>query len=193
MKDPCIRQLLRETRLAKYISDPQSRIVEEMELPAASARIDMAVINGHLHGYEIKSASDTLNRLPGQIEAYTKVFDYISVVTEGKYYNKILEIVPSWIGVYLCYNKNGQNNIKVIRSPKLNKSKEPFFLAYLLWKDELLALLKEKGIPHRKKDRNWLLAEAVASKINTPELSKIVRGILKQRSNWKEPLQETLQ
>ena len=191
MKDPCIRQLLRETRLAKYISDPKSKIVEEMELPAASARIDMAVINGHLHGYEIKSASDTLNRLPGQIEAYTKVFDYVSVVTEGKYYNKILENVPSWVGVYLCYNKSGQNHIKVIRSPRLNRNQDPFFLEYLLWKDDLLDLLNEKGIPHRKKDRNWLLAEAVASHIKTPELSKIVRGILKKRANWKEVLQDT--
>src|SRR5690606_8431363 len=117
MKDPCIRQLLRETELSHYLNDADSKVVEELELPVAGARIDMAVINGSLHGFEIKSASDTLQRLPGQIEAYTKVFDYLSIVTEVKYENKILDFVPSWIGIYVCQDKKGIKSISRVREP----------------------------------------------------------------------------
>lgn len=190
MKDPCIRQLLKSTELSKYISDNSSKVVEEMNIPAAKARIDMAVINGHLHGFEIKSASDTLQRLPNQIEAYTKVFDYLSIVTEEKYHERILKIVPEWIGIHVCSEKKGKQKIKTVRVATLNTQKEGFYLAKLLWREELISVLSDRKIKFKKSDRNWLLCEALANNINTPELSDIVRGILKKRTDWKANTKE---
>ncbi|HEY9261178.1 sce7726 family protein [Chitinophaga sp.] len=185
MKDPCIRKLLRTTQLSHFLEDPNSKVVEEFTLPVAKARIDVAVINGSIHGYEIKSASDTLQRLPSQIEAYTKVFDYLSVVTENKYYEKIVACVPSWVGIIVCDDKNGIKSIKQLRKPRLNKRTEGFFIAKLLWRDELIDSLIEHKIPFRKKDRNWLLCEALSSHLDSNAISFIVREKLKTRGDWK--------
>lgn len=185
MKDTCIRQILRETELLHFFEDLDSKVVEELSLPVAKARIDMAVINGALHGYEIKSASDTLQRLPAQIEAYTKVFDYLSIVTESKYEVKILNCIPEWMGVFLCEEKGGVKSILQLRAPILNNNKESFYLAKLLWRDELLECLAENNIPFRKKDRNWLLCEALSSNLDIENISKIVRTKLKLRTDWK--------
>ncbi|MES2486016.1 MAG: sce7726 family protein [Bacteroidota bacterium] len=185
MKDPCIRQLLRDTELAVFLNDEHSKVVEELNLPVAKARIDMAVINGSLHGFEIKSASDTLKRLPSQIEAYSKVFDYLSIVTEGKYYDKILLTIPEWVGVIVCSDDKGILAVNKIRQPKFNIYKECFYVAKLLWRDELIQILTERNIKFRKKDRNWILCEILASELDIETLSKIVRSKLKERDNWK--------
>lgn len=185
MKDPCIRDLLSETELHYFLNDQNSRVVHELNLPVAKARIDIAVINGSLHGYEIKSASDTLKRLPSQIEAYTKVFDYLSIVTESKYYETILKLTPKWIGVLVCDEKKGLKTIKQVRKPKLNKNKESFFLGKLLWREELIDVLNEYQISFRKKDRNWILCETLAENLDLNTISFIVRDKLKQRVNWK--------
>lgn len=185
MKDPCIRKLIKDKQLFSFLSDSTSKVVEEFSLPVAKARIDIAVINGSLHGYEIKSASDTLQRLPSQIEAYTKVFDYLSIVTENKYHERIVESIPSWIGIIVCNDKNGIQTIKQIRKPKLNKNKEGVFIAKLLWREELIDILNAHRIPYRKKDRNWLLCETLSSNLDIKTLSSIVREKLKGRIDWR--------
>ncbi|PQJ10132.1 hypothetical protein CJD36_015660 [Flavipsychrobacter stenotrophus] len=185
MKDPHIRQILQRTELSKYINDPHSKVVHEMKLPVASARIDMAVINGSLHAYEIKSASDSLQRLPNQIAAYSLVFDYLTVVTEEKYIEKIIALVPDWVGVAVCSDTVGEEEFKEIKSPLLNKNKKAFYLAKLLWNDELIKILTEQNIPFGKRDRNWLLCESLASGLDIATLSDVVRKTLKERQHWK--------
>ena len=181
MRDFDIRTLLKNTKLLKYTTDGESKVVDEMRLPAAYARIDLAVINGHFHGFEIKSAVDTLQRLPGQIEAYTKVFDYLYVVTEDKHCNKVMEALPDWVGVYLCQEKKGCSYIKQVRKAKKNKAKDGFYIAKLLWRNELVDILEEYQIPFKKKERNWILCETLSSSFDVEALSKIVREKLKVR------------
>jgi hypothetical protein len=185
MKDPAIRRLIKATELQRFYDDADSIIVDELSLPVAKARIDIAVINGAFHGFEIKSASDNLQRLPSQIDGYSKVFDYLSVVTEGKYCDRIADLVPSWVGITVCTDaRDGDATIR-IREPKLNKSKQGFYIAKLLWRNEILDCLDEFEIPFRKKDRNWLLCEALASNLSLHAISSVVRQKLKQRSEWK--------
>src|SRR4051812_8660839 len=133
MKDPNIREILKQTELLKYATDPHSKVVEELKLPVAKAIVDIAVINGHFHGYEIKSASDTLQRLPSQLIAYSKVFDYLTVVTEVKYHERILDIIPDWVGLSVCSDKAGQKPITIIKKAKRNYNREGFYIAKLLW------------------------------------------------------------
>lgn len=185
MRDFDIRSHLKDSILKKYYSDSHSRVVEEFTLPIAKARIDMAVINGHLHGFEIKSASDTLQRLPSQLIAYAKVFDYLTVVTEDKYKDKVLNILPDWVGVSICYERDGVPAIKKIKKGLLNNNKETFYLAKLLWREELIQILNEHKISFRSKDRNWILAEQVSLNFNSKKLSILVREKLKCRTNWK--------
>lgn len=183
MNDPGIRELLKLTELLHFIEDPHSRVVEELSLPVAQARIDIAVVNGAFHGYEIKSASDNLKRLSSQIDAYSKVFDFISVVTEEKYSRHIIEDLPKWIGVYLCDEES--NSIKQVRKPKQNRLRQGFFIAKLLWKEELIDCMTKLNIPFRKTDRNWLLCESLSNNLSLDDLSALVREKLKCRENWR--------
>lgn len=185
MNDPNIREILNRTALASYIADSNSRVVEELKLPVATARIDIAVVNGHLHGYEIKSSQDTLQRLPNQLVAYTKVFDYLTVVTELKYHLKVIDILPSWVGVSICSNKPDTAEYEIIRTAKLNTNQEGFFIAKLLWYSELIEILVEQKIPFKKQTRCWLLCETLAANIDTKTLSDLVRDKLKKRKDWK--------
>lgn len=188
MRDCDIRQLLRKTELSIYENDNESKVVEELNLWATGSRIDIAVINGHFHGYEIKSAVDTLQRLPHQIDGYSKVFDYLSVVIESKHYGKVYDLLPKWVGIYVCSGKVENAILNEIRKPRLNDAINGFYIAKLLWRDELISVLTENEIIFRKSDRNWLLCETIAANIEISLLSSQVREKLKLRKNWK-PLQ----
>ena len=63
--------MLRNRHLRQHIAREDVLIIDELGLAHAQSRIDLAVFNGHLHGYEIKSAGDTLERLPRQLSFYT--------------------------------------------------------------------------------------------------------------------------
>jgi hypothetical protein len=182
MKDPDIRAVLRKTELRKYLSDPHSKVVEELRLSPASAQIDIAIINGAFHAYEIKSASDTLNRLPNQVECYSKIFDYITVVTEEKYKDKVLRLTPAWVGVSICLN----NKLYRVRTAKRNRSTNGFYITQLLWRDELRLMLLKYNIKFKSYHRNWILSELLAANVNVKKLSESVREQLKCRANWKE-------
>lgn len=47
----------------------------ELGVCAGRRRVDVAAINGHLDGWEIKSDADTLRRLPDQVAAFSRVWE----------------------------------------------------------------------------------------------------------------------
>ncbi|MCC6182186.1 MAG: sce7726 family protein [Bacteroidia bacterium] len=184
MKDFEIRRILRESALFEYLNDADSKVVEEFDLPVAGARIDVAVFNGALHGYEIKSASDTLLRLPNQIIAYSYIFDYLTIVTEDKHYGKVKAIIPEWVSIAICSN-NREYKFFVKHEGRQNPNKNGFYIAQLLWRSELIELLMEQGLCFKKKLRNWALCEIAALNIEPNKLSQLVKDKIKKRDNWR--------
>jgi hypothetical protein len=67
-----------------------------MGIWSGSVRIDVAVINGELTGYELKSDRDTLERLPLQAELYSRVFDRLILVVGKRHAKKAIEHIPEW-------------------------------------------------------------------------------------------------
>lgn len=184
MKDYQIRKIVRETELLTYIEDNNSKIIEEMDLSVAGARIDIAVLNGAFHGYEIKSASDNLDRLPHQIVAYSYIFDYLTIVTEEEHYKKIKKITPSWVYIAICEN-DCENKITFKHKGRKNPKKDGFFIAQLLWRSELFEILNENNIFFKKKYTNWKLCKILSEKIDSEILSNIVRVKMKMREKWR--------
>ncbi|MDR6942730.1 sce7726 family protein [Mucilaginibacter pocheonensis] len=185
MRDFDIRQILKKTKLYHFSQDGSSKIIDEFSFPSTNSRIDIAVINCSLHGYEIKSSIDTLKRLPNQLIGYSKVLDYLHIVTEHKHAKHIEQILPDWVGLTICEEVNGQINFIDIQSAIKNPHKQAFHIAKLLWRDELLEVLSENQIKFRKKDRNWLLCEVIAANLEIELISDIVRNKLKKRIDWK--------
>lgn len=50
--------------------DADTLVVDELDL-CGLTRVDVAVVNGHLSGFEIKGSTDSLRRLPGQVAVYS--------------------------------------------------------------------------------------------------------------------------
>lgn len=61
-------------------------VTAELSLGSSSVRADLALwADGELIGLEIKTARDTLKRLPAQMSAYRRYFDHAVLVVEPKH------------------------------------------------------------------------------------------------------------
>src|ERR1700730_15998927 len=102
MRDFEIRGAARNTLLAPFLNDPDVLVVEELGLRHGAGRVDIAVINGELHGYELKSDQDTLKRLPQQIAIYGSVLDRVSLVVTSEHLLQAEKLVPWWWEIILA-------------------------------------------------------------------------------------------
>src|SRR5438270_1085296 len=142
MRDADVRHVLRRLLRTTYGSDANTLIVEELGLCSGSVRADMAVVNGSLKGYEIKSERDKLDRLLAQAEIYSRVFDTVTVVVADRHFKAAEALVPSWWGIDLASPLgNSDVTIEPVRDECANPDLDPSALVQLLWRNEALALL----------------------------------------------------
>lgn len=161
-------------------------LVNELGICEGSVRVDMAVVNGIIHGYEIKSEFDNLRRLPLQQELYSKAFDKVSIVISKCHCEKVFEQVPEWWGVYVVESLADSSRVKELRKPKQNPSLDPFTMVQLLWKDETLAILKKIGhVNNLSKKSRHELWELLTASVSKETLATLVREQLKTRANWR--------
>lgn len=185
MRDADVRQEVHRKLLRPFYKDGVSRVLDEVVLGLDEARIDVAVINGALHGYELKSALDTLGRLPRQVEVYGKALDYVTLVVAENHLAAAVEIIPEWWGLVRAKKVRGRIFLKQRRRPKRNGNLDSLTLARFLWRDEaaeFLASHEVKGLSRKPKHVLWkLIVDAYA----VDEISEYVRRILKARSTWR--------
>jgi hypothetical protein len=189
MRDIDIRRQLLAEMNRKYHLDSETRIVQELGLCQGIARIDIAVVNGSLHGYEIKSERDTLSRLPGQIDVYNRTLEFVTIVTAPNHADKVRGIVPDWWGVRTAIPYANGLTLKTLRRAKRNPAVVPFAMAQLLWREEALQVLEDhnlaRGIRSRPREELW---RRLASELSLADLGQIVRERLKCRSaDWRVP------
>jgi hypothetical protein len=162
------------------------RLVDEFRLPFGATRADLALVNGHLEAFEIKAGKDNLNRLPAQVEAYNKVFEYSSLVTTKKHLTKVRAAVSRHWGVIVAHADDSGVTLTQVRSAKRNARLDPEHLARLLWREELLAKLEELGRAKGLKSKPKLaLYGALAAAMPVGEVADYVRHCLKTRANWR--------
>ena len=75
-----LRATLRSRLASQHHKETDTVFIDELGVCQGSAKIDIAVVNGQLHGYEIKSDRDSLRRLSSQAVLYSKVFDRVTLV-----------------------------------------------------------------------------------------------------------------
>lgn len=186
MHDHKIREHLHKKVLYKYHQDKNSRVIDELALNHGSVRVDVAVANGILHGYEIKGEYDNLKRLPTQLELYSSIFDKVTLVVSEKHLDDAINIIPNWWGVYVAeQGKKGAVHFPIYRKGKLNRDVDLELLAKLLWKEEALNLLK--GMPGLKlsgKTRSDLYSYIV-SNFEHRQLRDYVCAVIKNRQYWR--------
>jgi hypothetical protein len=194
LNDPDIRKLLYGEFLKKdeFITDPTTVVVNELDVSFGAARIDVAVVNGKLHGFEIKSERDNLDRLPSQVELYSKTFDTLTLVISEVHLAKARKIIPKWWGIYCVKRGKFAPRIKIIRNSKKNNAVDPLNLTHFLWKSELLELLEANCINKGVKSKTrYELGKIAVDKIGSEVISHFVRNKLKNREVWRAlPLQQ---
>lgn len=183
---------IRQALLQELISEPEfnnddTYIVNELDICGGISRADIAIINGKIHGYEIKSQQDNLDRLASQIESYNQIFDTMTLVTCEKHLKNVSKLVPSWWGIYCVTGTHGKWIVKKTRQPRLNKDINKIQLAQLLWKDELIELLCTRTSITRglKSKSRYALAVLVSQNLSVDEINNFVRETLKHRQDWR--------
>lgn len=182
--DHQIRTLLHQyLKLRLGASD---RLVDELLLAFGEARADVALVNGHLEGFEIKADLDTLTRLPAQIEAYDKVFDFAWVITTSSHLDAVRAIVPRGWGLMIATVRGAQAGIRQVRQARHNTRRDASHLVRLLWRDEVLAKLEELGLSRGLKSKPKIaLFAALSQAMPVDGLADYVRTCLKARTSWR--------
>lgn len=188
MNDVEIRSAYHRIRLARHHQDSNTLVVDELGLRHGASRADIAVVNGHLVGIEIKSDADTLSRLDGQVDCYSAVFDRAVLVTTTRHSREALRSVPDWWGVVeASQGSRGAVRFRTLRRARSNPAVDPYAVAQLLWRDEAASILEGLGAPSNVlRQRRSVLYEELVTRLDRRELRRQVRETLKSRPSWRE-------
>jgi len=191
MRDIDVRAALRNQIDSYFFGELGTIRIDELGVLNGSARVDMAVVNGNLHGYEIKSATDTLDRLPSQVEAFSSVFDTVTLVVADAHMSNAIGMIPPWWGVCVATESSSGIMLRWQREPRPNPNINPVCLASLLWRDELIRVLLEKGVGGIRRKNREELHRLAAEEIPINELRELVRNALKTREQWRPDAKRT--
>jgi hypothetical protein len=187
MRELDIRLALLSSIQSTHSNEAETLILEELGLCQGVARVDLAVVNGKVHGFEIKSAQDTLTRLPTQSEVYNRALDLVTIVVDRKHLKSVKSLVPKWWGICEArQTRNGSIELREIRSPSDKPQVDLFAQAQLLWRAEALEVLVERQLDSglRTKPRH-VIWRRLADSLPPAELKEIVRTRLKHRLGWR--------
>jgi len=189
--DKTIRRALRcilDKELIRYRKQGHdAQIFEELGVQHGTARIDIAIVNGIMHGYEIKSDCDTLHRLPEQVEEFNAIFDKITLVVGKRHLYQAMHIIPDWWGVKMAKVDVAKGVFfQTIREADTNQNQKGISIARLLWRSEALAILERQneaaGVRGRPRE---FVYEKLAGVLDTDTLKKQVSSLLISREGWR--------
>jgi hypothetical protein len=189
MNDAQVREHFHRKMLRRQHAHKGTVVVNELGLDDGKCRADIAVVNGRLVGYEIKSDSDSLRRLPEQVRSYNAVFDRAFVVVGERHIEPIQKLIPDWWGVILSSKgPRGAIHFRTLRKATRNEGIDPTSLARLLWRHEVAEILRQRGLPPKVlRQPRAILYEYLVDILGPQELRRTVREHLKSRRNWRCP------
>lgn len=157
-------------------------VVDELGVSGGIARLDLAVLNGVIHGFEIKSESDSLARLPRQVEHFSDVADFMTLIVVDQFEAGALGAIPEWWGLALARRRGKAVFFEMRRECKPNPAVDVLSFLEFLWRDEAYSLLAEYGSVRRlktaTKDR---LYRELAQQISWSKLHDLVLRTLRLR------------
>lgn len=185
MRDVDVRRVLRRELKNQHRGDG-SLIIEELGICQGEVRIDVAVVNGSISGFEIKSDVDTLARLVPQMTAYNRILDYAHLVTGERHLEKALAILPAWWGVTTAHRQGRRVVLEPVRNAEPNAAPEARATVELLWREEALAELDARGLARGlSRASRTTLWDMLAAEVGPDELRAVVRERVKTRGYWR--------
>ena len=186
MNDSRIRAAMKQHLRARHQNDVHSVIIDEFAVQGGWARIDLALVNGVLHGFELKSDLDTLARLPVQARAFSPVFDFVTLVVAERHIRAAIDMVPGWWGIKAVRFHSGEPVFCDLKVATTNPSPDPLSIAALLWRDEALAFLADlEGATVMKSKSRKQICLKLIEKACLDDLRDRVRLCLRDRQDWR--------
>lgn len=184
--DKEIRQALKYYISVRHRKSTASFIGEELGVCRGAVRADLAVVNGLLHCYEIKSDRDSLRRLSTQVAVYSDVFDKITIVVGSRYIAGVRKILPRWCGILKVSRQDRTLSVQSIREPQPNTKVKASKLVEFLWRDDALQMLRrvdaDRGIRNSHREAIW---NRVCEVFSRAAIAREVRKRLKARASMK--------
>jgi hypothetical protein len=181
--DADIRTALLERLRRRHGAEKDVAFLEEVGLCRGKVFVDVAVVNGRIHGYEIKSDRDSLRRLKGQVVLYGRVLDRASLVVGTTHLDDALAAVPQWWEIQVAELGRTGVRLKRVRFGHPNPERESRAIVELLWLDDAMALLETRGAARgfrgRPRREVW---DRVCELYSIAEISNAVRHRLKARA-----------
>ena len=186
--DSGIRRALHAKHLRRVKAHPDTLVIDELGLAHAKCRIDVAVINECIHGYEIKSAKDTLDRLSTQIDIYRQTLQKLTIVAAPKHVAGIMTRAPEWCGlITAAQGPRGGISFHMVRNTVANPDVDPVMMAHLLWRNEVIDLLSQIGYAPRELRRSRKhLYEMLCEAMTLREITASIRTFMAQRQAWRD-------
>mgnify|MGYP000857569487 CR=1 FL=1 len=186
--DSEIRLALHAKRLRRLRDHPDTLVIDELGLAHARSRIDVAVINGCIHGYEIKSSKDTLDRLNAQVSIYRQTLQKLTIVAAPTHVAEVTLRTPEWCGVIeAAKGVRGGIAFHLVRTAETNPEIDPVMMAHLIWRNEVIELLTELGFASKdlRRPRKHLY-EMLCEALTLPELTASIRTAMVRRQAWRD-------
>lgn len=186
--DKDIRAALHGKKLKSHRGAPDTLVVDELGLAHAAVRVDIAVINGCIHGFEIKSSVDTLERLPNQLDHYRRCLGKLTLVCAPKHTKRAMKLLPDWCGLIEAEKgPRGGVSFETVRLCRSNPEIDPVQLAHLLWRGEVASLLASVGASAKelRAPRKQLYA-SLAKVMTVGQITAAIRNSMMQRAAWRD-------
>jgi hypothetical protein len=186
--DTDIRAALHRKKFKGLHSRDDTLIIDELGLIHAKVRIDIAVINGSVHGFEIKSAADTLARLPSQLRLYGECLERLTIVCAERHVEQVKKLAPIWCGILkVTIGPRGGIGFIALRKPGHNPNVKVYKLAHLLWHPEAVALLtKLDAPPPLLRSPRKTLYKSLATLLTVQQMTAFIKESMANRSTWRD-------
>ena len=157
-------------------AQPGAYVIEELDMRETIA--DVVVAGVDLQAFEIKAERDTLRRLPRQVVHYSRLFDRACLVTTTSHRSDAMRIIPEWWGIMIA---SPPGALAWDRPCTPNPAVDPLALARVLWKHDLLRILKRVGAAHGLSKARWSVVRQRFHEVfpNIDDVRREVRDVIK--------------
>ena len=173
LNDSRIRQALIQN-LTEQELKPRA-VIEELRVHNGNAVADIVALFEEAHCYEIKGASDKIERISVQSVYYNTAFRRITLVTTEGNLQRALNIAPYFWGIMAACADTGEVTFRHVRKAKQNPEFTKELAALTLWKSEMLGLLQRQECHRQPRD---VLAQLISATTRKAELSSHICEIL---------------
>lgn len=170
--------------LSTEANKPQ-KIMQELSVCYGDAIADVVTVDNILHCYEIKGETDTIRRIQQQGKFYNKSFLKITLVTTENHLDYALKSAPDFWGIILASTAENKTIFTTKRKAKKNPDFSGEEALHTLWKNELLAISKEKNIPVKEKMSKRAISQVLAENLSKDFIAKSISNSIQHRSySW---------